>query len=415
MKKPATTKRRPFRIESLETRSMLASDGLSLDAGLIDHPARSLGTVDVRIADSVMTYEVFAARGFRSVPPSDARPDWHGNPQDAGPRDNVAGPQFTFVALPELRARLLQETQSSPNSPVKLQFDWHDSLWSGSMSIDSPGSKPLPVHVDPAPGSSDVTPDDSMPDLSAGSDGDSSSGSDEGGLHLGSEPSTATAPQTIDEASNSETLASIDQALLELADDNVDEVVDADASLIGREAATGETATWSESIRQRAATSSTGQRSFADDLRQIDAALLADLSGDLDSQFNELQTRRSWNAGSDRYGDALDRWIVQNSDLAQQLTRAVQNEMIDLTADTSSDLVGMSLSYGGLKMTQLFVEADGSGPADAEAESPSQIGLVFESMATHTRLASAVGVIAVASCLALRRRTEQPLGALPKP
>ncbi|WP_145290356.1 hypothetical protein [Rosistilla oblonga] len=418
MKKSAATKRRSFRIESLESRSMLAADGLILDSGShIDQelgPPRVLGTVDVRVADSVMTFDVFAARGFRSVPSSDARPDWHGRPSGSGGDANVLRPQYTFIALPELQDRLAMIAQASNGAPVGLQFDWSDSLWSGSTSIESPGSKPLPVHVDPPAGPGGGSADDMLSDLTAGSEGERGPESGDQGPHLGADASILAAtstPQADVETSDSETAARIDRAILELADESVAESDMGEANPADRDGVTLEAAAWSSAFKQHLAPLTAGQLLFADGMRKLDANIAADLIANLRS---DLQQERVWNAGSDRNGDFLDGWIVQNSDLEQQLSQLARSEMIDLNTDFSNDLVGTAYSYGGLKMTQLFVAADGDVGSEGVAEAPTQLAIVFDSLATHHRLASAVGVIAVASCLALRQRSEQPLGMVPK-
>ncbi|QDV68862.1 hypothetical protein Poly24_25750 [Rosistilla carotiformis] len=411
MKKPAAKTRRPFRIESLESRSMLAGDVVSFADGLLesDRPnnVRPLGTVDVRVADSVMTYEVFSARGFRSVPPSDARPDWHNHPNGNGAATYSATPQFTFVALPELRARLLT-SNPSPNNVQAVQFDWNDSLWNGPQSLNSSGSKPLPVHADSGSSLNNSGTEDAMTEQASNSEADSEASPihSDGDATAHPDPVATATPVADDDASDGQTAARIDRAILEWSEDETGEFVDAETGGEGRDSIAWDALDWSESLRAIELTGSKSSPFSALGVDKQDGFLRSDYADILRGESDAAQRWQHWHRSGDRFGDALDRWIVQPNNGDRSFTQIVHDQMIDLTAGATTELVGMAISYGGMNMTQLFVEADAQSPGDEGRNDPSQLAIVFESLAATNHWASAVGVIAVASCLSLRRRTQ---------
>lgn len=390
---------------------MLAGGGFALAHGAFDDmdngPRQALGTIDVRVAETVMTYEVFSARGFQSVPASDARPDWHHRPSGgSGPQSSA--PQFTFVALPELRARLTQAIHSGSDPSKGLLFDWSDSRWTGPMTLQSPGSQPLPIHSDPAQsGSNGSTIDDTISDLPAGgTDADPTMESGETSAQTGTDAmATAVDPalQADDESTVAERTSRFDQALLELTDENNREAIDFEALHAAREANPLDAAAWGTAARHRAVETTDRVVAFGDRLQSIDSAMLADSTNDLRSELSRLQRER---AGSGRYEEFLDRWIVQSVDTHSMLTDSIRNDMIDLDADFNDDLLGVAASYGGLQMIQLFVQGDSAADSGTISEDSSQLGLVFASLVSDNRIASAVAVITVAACLTLRRRQE---------
>ncbi|MEZ6090514.1 MAG: hypothetical protein R3C05_21345 [Pirellulaceae bacterium] len=408
----AKHRRKAFRLERLESRSLLAADAVSLDhlfdSGSIGEDARVLGTLNVRVANDIVSYEVFASRGFQPVKPSGdhlPRPGGHGHPSHSPYTIDPSAYRFTFVALPSLQTRLAMMQPGGEQGDRRLLFRWDDASWSSPRSLQSDASESLPLVIDDGSSSvgSELNPN-TQTEISSGSDG----------TH--SEDATTPGAFTLNHT-NADQWSTVSESGDQMADpseqENTDRVMrdwmkmDGERALLAGE----------DFLEDETADSepSDGLRLLA----RIKAALndaepSSESSGDINANAEASAFERARDAiqNSERgfFGrrtyDYLKNWVIDTEAIDSRMASAARLQMLSFALDGMMPLTSLSV-HGTGSMQQVFVAADGLlfggdalevGPA-MESESPE----AESSSSMHQQIASAVGLFVVATGLFVRR------------